>query len=326
VTQSPIQGVSFADALDKANAPSKHHTQYFEMMGHRSIYHNGWRGVCPWPGPSFSEAGHGFGDPIPAEKLTELDAKAWELYHVDTDFTENNNVAGEFREKLIEMVATWYVEAGKYNVLPVDGRGQTRFADPRPQIAEERVSYTYYPDTQCVPTNSAAVILNRTHSITADVEIQKGGAEGVLLSAGDIQGGYTFYVKDGKLHYGYNYAAQKIFRVDSNVKVPEGRHKLRFQFEVTGQPQIRQGKGTPGQGQLFVDGKMVGEAEIPLTLPLSLGLGGGIVCGADTGATVIPDYQSPFAFTGKIHSVTVDVSGDTIKDSEMQLRHAMAHQ
>jgi arylsulfatase A-like enzyme len=136
VQQSPIEGVSFAHALDAADAASKHHTQYFEMMGHRSVYHDGWRAVCPWPGPSFSEAVVGFGNPISAEKLTELDAKGWELYHVAQDFAENHNLAGENRDKLIEMIATWYVEAGKYNVLPVDGRGVARAADERPQITK----------------------------------------------------------------------------------------------------------------------------------------------------------------------------------------------
>src|SRR6185369_3692638 len=135
VTQSPIQGLSFAHTFDDPKAPSRRHTQYFEMFGHRSLYHDGWRAVCPWPGPSFAEAGQGFGAVITAEKLTELDAHHWELYHVDTDFAETRNVAGEFREKLIEMIATWYVEAGRYGVLPIDSRGTLRFADPRPQIA-----------------------------------------------------------------------------------------------------------------------------------------------------------------------------------------------
>jgi hypothetical protein len=135
VTQSPIEGHSFAHVFDEAKASTKHITQYFEMMGHRSIYYNGWRAVCPWPGPSFTEAGKGFCEPIPAEKLTELDAQNWELYHVAEGFAENYNVAADNRARLIEMIAMWYVEAGKYNVLPVDGRGVTRFADPRPQIA-----------------------------------------------------------------------------------------------------------------------------------------------------------------------------------------------
>jgi arylsulfatase A-like enzyme len=109
ITQSPIEGVSFAHTFEDASAPTRHHTQYFEMMGHRSLYHNGWRAVCPWPGPSFIEAGKPFGEPIYADKLTELDAKDWELYHVEKDWTESENVAAENRSKLIEMIATWYV-------------------------------------------------------------------------------------------------------------------------------------------------------------------------------------------------------------------------
>ena len=148
VTQSPIQGVSFALPSIKADAPSNHHTQYFEMFGHRSIYHDGWRAVCPWPGTSFAESGLAFGAPIDAAKLTELDATGWELYHVDTDFAENHNVATENRDKLIEMVGRWYVEAGKYDVLPIDSRGTLRFADERPEIAKDRKTPTLsrHPD------------------------------------------------------------------------------------------------------------------------------------------------------------------------------------
>ena len=326
VTQSPIQGVSFAHVFNDARAESKRHTQYFEMFGHRSIYHQGWRGVCPWPGPSFAEAGVGFGAPISADKLTELDAKHWELYHIDTDFAENHNVAGEFREKLIEIIAMWYVEAGRYNVLPIDSRGTLRFADQRPQIAVARDKYTYYPGTQAVPSNAGPSLLNRAHSITADVEVPKDGAAGVLLSAGDVQGGFTLYVKDRKLRYGYNYVGSHFYHIESDIAVPAGRHSLRFEFELTGQPDIPHGQGAPGRGQLYIDGKLVGQAEIPLTMPLSLGLGGGIQCGADTGATVVPHYKSPFTFTGTIHSVTVDVSGELIRDPEAEMRRAMARQ
>jgi arylsulfatase len=123
VAQSPIQGVSFFHTFNDKTAPSKHHTQYFEMLGHRSIYHDGWRAICPWPGPSFAEAGKPFGVAISAEELTQLDAKGWELYNIAEDVAENNNIAAENRPRLIEMIAQWYVEAGKYNVLPVDGRG-----------------------------------------------------------------------------------------------------------------------------------------------------------------------------------------------------------
>jgi arylsulfatase len=296
------------------------------MLGHRSVYHDGWRAVCPWPGPSFAEAGTGFGNPIPADTLTELDAKSWELYHVAEDFAENHNIAEGNRAKLIEMIATWYVEAGKYHVLPVDGRGMPRMLDERPQITKDRTHYTFYPHTQAVPYNAGPRLLNRMHSITADVEIPSGGAEGALVSFGGVDGGYSFYVKDNKLQYVQNYVARDYLHVESTVPVPAGHHELRFEFEVTGQPDFANGKGTPGRAQLYIDGKLVGQADFPHTTPFSLGLTGGITVGADPGAPVAPFYETPFEFTGKINSVTFDVSGDVIKDSEAEMRMIMARQ
>jgi arylsulfatase A-like enzyme len=326
VTQSPIEGHSFAAAFNDAKAPSRHITQYFEMMGHRSVYHDGWRAVCPWPGASFTEAGAFFGAPIDKDKLTALDAKGWELYHIEKDWAENHNLAAENKAKLIEMIATWYVEAGKYNVLPVDSRGTLRFADPRPQIAVAKTSYTYYQNTQAIPINACPTVLNRPHSISAEVDIPKGGAEGALFSAGDVQGGFALYLQEGRLQYVYNYVGSQFFHVVSNVTVPEGRHTLRFEFEVTGKPDVKNGKGAPGRGQLYIDGKLTGQAEIPLTMPLSLGLGGGFVCGADSGSPVWDKYKSPFKFTGTIKGVTVDVSGELIKDDEMALKAIMMRQ
>ncbi len=326
VTQSPIEGHSFAHALNDASAPSNHITQYFEMMGHRSIYHDGWRAVCPWPGASFKEAGMFFGAPIDKDKLTELDAKNWELFNINEDFAENHDLAAANKAKLIEMIGTWYVEAGKYNVLPVDSRGVTRLADERPQIALARTSYTYYPGTQMVPVNAGPNVLNRPHSLTADVEIPKGGAEGALLSAGDVQGGFSFYVQNGKLQYVYNYVGSNFYHVESNVDVPEGRHKLRFEFELRGKPDIAKGMGAPGSAQLYIDGKLVGDVDVPLTMPLAIGLAGGFVCGADTGSPVWDKYQPPFKFTGTLFSTTVEVSGEMIKDTEAEMRVMMAHQ
>ena len=121
------------------------------MLGHRSIYHDGWKAVCPWPGPSFTEAGTGFGDPITAEKLTELDAKGWELYHVEKDFAENHNIAESNRAKLIEMIATWYVEAGKYKVHASGWARGGPYGGRRPQLTKDRTKYTFYPHTQAVP-------------------------------------------------------------------------------------------------------------------------------------------------------------------------------
>lgn len=326
VTQSPIEGKSFAHVFDNKDAESDHQVQYFEMMGHRSIYWNGWRAVCPWPGTSFIEAGKPFGTPIPAEKLTELDANNWELYHIDKDFAENHNIAADNKAKLIEMIAQWYVEAGKYNVLPVDGRGTLRFAEERPQISGPRQSYTYYQGTQVVPGNASANVLNRTHSITVDAEIPKGGAEGVLFSMGGVDGGFSLYIKEGKLKYVYNYVAAEFFYLESNEAVTEGRHSFSFEFEATGKPDIASGKGSPGKAQLYIDKKLVGEMDLPYTIPLSLGLGAGASCGSDPGSPTCDDYKPPFAFTGKIYSAMIDVSGELIEDQVAKAKQILARQ
>lgn len=326
VTQSPIQGVSLAHTFDDGKAPSKHHTQYFEMMGHRSIYHDGWRAVCPWPGPSFAESGKAFGAPISIEQVIDLDAHGWELYHVEDDFTETHDIASENRAMLIGLITQWYVEAGKYNVLPLDGRGTLRLADERPTIAKDRRSYTYYPGTQPVPGEAAANIVNRPYAISADVEIPKEGAQGVLMSVGGVDGGFSLFVKDDKLRYAYNFLGRSRYDIVSDSPVPEGKHKIRYEFEPTGKPDILNGKGSPGQGKLFIDGKMVASAELPETVPISYGLGGAFATGSDPGAPVIVDYDNPFPFTGKIHSVTVDVSGEPIRDIEAEMRKAMARQ
>ena len=178
VTQSPLHGVSFAHTLDDAAAESNRHTQYFEMLGHRAIYHEGWRAVCPWPGPSFAEAGMPFGQPISSETLSRLDATGWELYHVAEDFAENHNVAADHRDMLIAMIGTWYVEAGKYNVMPVDGSGLARMIAEKPLVAVPRDKYIYRPGTQSIPFFAAPRVLNRPHSITAEVEIPEAEPKG----------------------------------------------------------------------------------------------------------------------------------------------------
>jgi arylsulfatase len=327
VTQAPIEGYSFAHTFEDAEASSKHKTQYFEMLGHRSIYHDGWKAVCPWPGPSFAEAGTGFGNPISAEKLTELDANNWELYHVAEDFAENHDIAADNRDRLIEMIAQWYVEAGKYNVLPIDGRGSQRVADERPAISVGRTSYTYYPHTQPVSASAGANCMNRPHSITAEVEIPDDDAEGVIFSHGGSDGGYSLYMKEGKLHYVHNYVAKEYFLVESTDAVPAGKHQLRFEFEVTGPPDIHAGKGAPGRAQLYFDGQLVGTSDFPYTTPLVFGVAGGALeCGMDSGSPVTPEYAPPFEFTGEIDHVTVDVSGELIKDTEAEIRQIMARQ
>jgi arylsulfatase A-like enzyme len=321
VTQSPIEGVSFAHTFNDAKAGSRHYTQYFEMMSNRAIYHDDgrdrWRAVCPFPGPSFTEAKASFGElTLTEEKLRELDAKGWELYNLGDDPTETKNLADTHRDALIEMIALWYAEAGKYKVFPLDSRGTARFAEQRPQLAEDRKVYVYYPHTQGVPENVAVKTLNRAFSLTAEVEIPKGGAEGVIICHGGNVGGYTFFIKEKKLHYVHNYVGADEFHVESKDEVPEGKVEMRFEFEPTGQPVIAKGKGAPGRAQLYINGKLVGQADFPVTIPLAIGIGGGLSVGRNPGAPVSRNYHPPFAFTGKIHKVTADVSGKMIQDKE----------
>jgi arylsulfatase len=325
VTQSPIHGLSFAHTFDSASAPTRHRTQYFEMLGNRAIDHDGWRAVCPWPGPSFTEAGKPFGIPITAADLTDLDARHWELYHVTDDPAENDNLAEQHRDKLIELIAMWYVEAGKYNVLPIDGSGAQRLLTERPQVAEPRTQYIYRPGTQTQPFWVGPRVLNRPHSITADTEIPDGGAEGVLLCQGSAVGGWSFYLKDNRLRYAHNYVGRATYQVSAPDPLPAGRHQLRFEFEPTGQPDIAQGKGSPGRAQLYLDGQLIAQNEFPVTTPMVLNPGG-LTCGANPGSPVTTDYPAPFPFTGTLHTVTVDLSGDLITDTDSEMRMAMARQ
>ncbi len=325
VTQSPLQGVSFAHALDDPDAPTNRHTQYFEMLGHRSIYHDGWRAVCPWPGPSFKEAGKPFGEAISAGALTELDAHGWELYHVAEDFAENRNLASEHPDKLVEMIGRWYVEAGKYDVMPVDGSGLARAIVEKPTAAPPRDRFVLFPNTHSVPFFAAPRVLNRPHSITASVEIPPEGAEGVLLCQGAATGGYALYVKDNTLQYVHNYLSREMFEVRADTALTPGKHELRFEFEPTGAMDMANGRGAPGRFQLYIDSSLVANSEVPYTTPIAFNPGA-MTCGANPGSTVTPDYQTPFQFTGKLESVVVDVSGELITDDEAEMRLHLVRQ
>jgi arylsulfatase len=272
VTQSPLHGVSFAHSFDEADAPTRHRVQYFEMFGHRAIDHDGWRAVCPWPGPSFAEA-------------------------------------------------------GKYDVFPIDASAAERLMTERPQVAEPRAQYVFRPHTQTLSFWVGPRVLNRPHSITADAEIPDGGAAGVLICQGSNAGGWTFYVQDNRLHYAHNYVGREIYRVSAQEPLPGGRHQLRFEFEPTGKPDFAAGKGSPGLAQLYVDGQLIANAEFPVTTPIAFNPGG-LTCGANPGSAIVPDYQAkaPFPYTGTLHTVTVDLSGDLITDTESEMRMAMARQ
>ena len=184
------------------------------------------------------------------------------MYHVAEDFAENHDLAAENRPKLIEMITQWYVEAGKYNVLPVDGRGVERLADPRPTIAADRRYLHLFPETQPVPPLTAAEHaqpLAQYHRGGGDPRGRRGGRPAVGRG---VDGGYTFYVQDGSLRYAYSYVGRKIYHLASQDGLTPGRHTLRYEFEATGKPDIKHGKGAPGKGHLFIDDQPVGELEI----------------------------------------------------------------
>jgi arylsulfatase len=328
VPQTPLEGHSFAHTFDDAEAASTHVTQYFEMFGHRAIYHDGWRAVCPWPAPNFTAAaqlGRTLGEAITPDVLHELDRSGWELYSMADDPTESVDRAAEHPEKLRELIDIWWQEAERYKVLPLDGSMQARIATERPQTSAPRTRFVYYPDASVVPAFAAPPVYNRAHVIEADVDIPAGGAEGVLLAQGGDAGGYVFFMKDGELRFVYNYVGLDRFELRAPDGFGEGRHALRYEFEPTGAPDIPNGKGAPGRGQLYVDGELVANMDYPHTTPLLFELEG-LSCGFDFGAPASEDYEPPFRFTGTIRQVSVDLSGDVIEDDEAELRLLMAQQ
>ena len=328
VKQAPIEGVSFAHTFMDADSQTTHNTQYYEMFGHRSIDHDGWRAVCPWPGASYTESaqlGRKVGDPITAELLEQLDREGWELYDTTEDPSESHDVAAQHPDRLREMITLWWSEAEKFKVLPLDGSLQSRLATERPQTSKPRSRYVYYPHGSVVPAFAAPPIFNRPFSIEADVEIPPDRVEGVLVAQGGDAGGYSLYFDRGRLTYVYNYVGRDEFKVTSPDPVAEGRHLIRYEFEPTGEPDLRNGKGVPGRAQLYFDGKLIGSADFPHTTPFLFELEG-LSCGYDFGAPAAAGYEPPFEFTGTIHSVTFDLAGTLIKDDEAEVARLMAQQ
>ena len=196
----------------------------------------------------------------------------------------------------------------------------------RPTISRPRNKFVYYAGGSPVPFAAAPKTYNRPWSITAKVLIPKGGAEGVLLAQGGNIGGYTFFVKEKKLHFLYNHLGRDRFWLHSNETIPEGEVELRYEFEPTGKPDPAQGMGVPARIQLYINRKLVAGLDMPFSI-LNMWGTEGLTCGYDGGDRVAPnEYSDKFAFTGTIHSVTLDLSGELIQDSEAEMRIAMRRQ
>jgi arylsulfatase len=268
------------------------------MLGQRAIYLDGWRAYAPWK----------LGDVFTAK---DLDNEKWMLFNIDTDFSESDDLALKNPAKLVEMKQLWWAMANKYKVLPLDGSSVERLATPRPQLSGPRSQYVYFPGTGEVEATNAADTRNRSFSITAEVVIPKGGAQGVLLAQGGMIGGHTFFVnKEQKLQFSHNYVGLEEYKVISSPKVPEGKLTLRCDFQVTGPPDFKLGRGAPGTVMLSINGKQVGIGKVAVTCPLAYSLSGdGLSCGRDTLTPVSADYhgRGEYTFTGTIRRVIVDI-------------------
>jgi arylsulfatase A-like enzyme len=299
VAQSPIEGASFRHTFDDPKAPSRRDMQYFEMMGFRAMYFDGWRAVAPWP---------------TGKEVTEDDlAKAkWELYHVDKDFAEAEDLAAKNPAKLKQLTDLWWSEAGKFSVLPIDGRQQLRILDERPG-PKPRNEYVYLPRGDEIPNWTAVNPLNRSYSVTVEATMPKKG-EGVLMAQGGRFGGYSLFVKEKKLHFAYNFCGLEEHNVVSDLDIPEGKVTLKMDFKKIPKdaklPPFKQ-LGAGGTATLSINGKAAGALKLDKTIPLQYSLAGdGLCVGYDGGTPVSAAYTGHYPFTGAIERVVVTVGND----------------
>jgi arylsulfatase len=301
IPQKPVDGISMMYTFDKANAnaPSVRKTQYFEMLGMRGLYHEGWMASTT---PPFVPWAAFEGLPQKAPKDI-LNGYTWELYNLADDPTQTDDIAAKHPEKLAEMQKIFMTEAAKYNVLPLDNRTLPRFLEPRPSATHGRTLFTYSHELANVPKGGAPSIIDRSYTITADVEIPQGGAEGMLVTDGGRFGGYGFYILKGKPVFVYNFVNLERFRWEAKDTLVPGRHRLVFDFKYDGI-----GFGHGGSGMLTVDGKIVDEKKIPKTLPFLFPVDETFDIGVDTRSPIDDhDYQVPFRFTGKLVRLTVEL-------------------
>jgi arylsulfatase A-like enzyme len=302
IKQRPIEGTSMAYTWDKANAnsPTRHSTQYFEMLGNRAIYHDGWvaattPATLPWELSTKS----------PPDVITGY---KWELYNVMDDPTQSNDLAARMPDKLKQMQGIFYVEAAKHNVLPIDNSSLTRWNTPRPSLTAGRTVFTYTGGLTGVPNSGAPSILNKSYTITAEVTIPKGGAEGMIVTDGGRFGGYGLFLSKGELGVGggkpvFLYNLLDLKRTTwEGPELGAGKHTIVFEFKSVGP-----GLGKGGTGVLYVDGTEVARNTMENTTPITFPEDETFDIGQDTrtGVAMIEyRYDPPFKFTGKIDKLT----------------------
>jgi arylsulfatase A-like enzyme len=316
VQQMPLHGESMAPSFDEPETPEHRETQYFEMFVNRGIYHKGWTAVTrhsiPW---------------APTE-MPAYDDDVWELYSPD-DWTQAHNLAAEQPERLAELQRLFLIEATRYNVLPLDDRRFERFNPDmagRPQLIHG-TSQLLFGGMGRLSENSVIVIKNRSHAVTAQIEVPDGGAEGVIVAQGGAFGGWSLYLHEGRPAYCYNTFGVQRFKVYGDEPIPAGEHQVRMEFTYDGG-----GLGKGGDVVLYVDGEKVGEGRVEMTVPMAFSADETTDVGTDS-ATPVSDDHGPkeTKFTGRIDWVQIDVDEaaedlDHLITPEERLRVAMARQ
>ena len=323
VKQRPMDGVSMSYTWDKANAnlPSQRTTQYFEMLGNRAIYHDGWvaattPATIPWE----------MNTATPPDVITGYN---WELYNVGEDPTESRDLAGKMPEKLKQMQEIFYAEAEKHDVLPLDNTTLSRWNSPKPNLTGDKTVFTYSGRPISIPNSGAPHILNRSYTITADVEIPKGGAEGMIVTDGGRFGGYGLFLSKGELGiragkpvFLYNLLDLKR-TVWAGPELHAGKHTIVFDFKIDGP-----GLGKGGTGVLSVDGKEVDRKSMEHGTPITFPEDENFDIGQDTrtGVAMIEyRYECPFKFTGKINKVTFELGPELLTEEDHKNLPEIAH-
>jgi hypothetical protein len=309
VPQKPIEGVSMAYTFDNANAPSRRRTQYFEMLGNRSIYNDGWIAattppVAPWV--------------VVGGKPDVLDYK-WELYNVAKDFSQAVNLAEREPAKLRALQDLFWIEAAKYNVLPLDNSTVERFdVSIRPSLTRGRSVFTYHAGQVRIPEGTAPDLKNKSFKIGADVEIPAGGANGVIATQGGRFNGWGLYLLDGRPVFHYNLVVVQRFTFAGNERLAPGKQFILVDFKYDGG-----GIGKGGAVTLNVDDKKVAEGRVDRTYPFRVSLDETFDVGEDTGTPVSEDYKVPFRFTGALNRVLIRLSDTKLTaEDEEQIRRA----
>lgn len=328
IKQAPIEGTSFLYTFDPANAkaPSKHKTQYFEMFGQWGLYHDGWFlstkvNRAPWQvfGPA---------NPDP------LNNQVVELFNLSTDFSQTTDLAAKEPEKVKEMKQMFITEARKYQVFPMDASVAARIVAPRPNITAGRSEFVYTRPMIGLPQGDSPVLLNTSYTVTADIEVPLGGAEGMILTSGGRFAGYGFYLLKGKPVWLWNMVDLERIKWEGADALTPGKHTVEFDFKYDGLGPGTlafnnfSGVGRPGTGTLKVDGKVVATKTMPKTLPMILQWDESFDIGSDTLTGVNDaDYQPPFTLTAKLDKLTIKVdrpklSPEDIKKLEEGMKQA----